>query len=100
MLIMLIRYHHKQQKTITRRFSRDSNVDQQVACKQPIYFQRDAFRPSFLCSFKHALLQFLVFVVKGFNFLTGVVEGKGCVGGGGEVPLMAYTSRGGSSRIW
>ena len=99
MFIMFIRYYHKQQKTITRRFSRDSQVDQQVACKQPIYFQRDVFRPSFLCSFKHALLQSLVFVVTGFNFLSGVVEEKGW-GGGGLFPLMAYTSRGGSSRKW
>lgn len=55
--------------------------------------KKDVFRPSFLCSFKHALLQSLVFVVTGFSYFN-----RGREVGVGErlLPIMAYTQlRGG-----
>ena len=58
-----------------------------------MHSKKDVFRPSFLCSFKHALLQSLVFVVTGFSYFN-----RGREVGVGErlLPIMAYTQfRGG-----
>lgn len=57
-----------------------------------MHSKKDVFRPSFLCSFKHALLQSLVFVVTGFSYFN-----RGREVGVGErlLPIMAYTQLGG-----
>ena len=57
-----------------------------------MHSKKDVFRPSFLCSFKHALLQSLVFVVTGFSYFN-----RGRQVGVGErlLPIMAYTQVGG-----
>lgn len=57
-----------------------------------MHSKKDVFRPSFLCSFKHALLQSLVFVVTGFSYFN-----RGRQVGVGErlLPIMAYTQLGG-----
>ena len=57
-----------------------------------MHSKKDVFRPSFLCSFKHALLQSLVFVVTGFSYFN-----RGREVGLGErlLPIMAYTQLGG-----
>ena len=71
-----------------------------------MHSKKDVFRPSFLCSFKHALLQSLDFVVTGFSYFNRGREVVGGGGGGGErlLPMMAYTQLGagggGSSRKW
>ena len=56
-----------------------------------MHSKKDVFRPSFLCSFKHALLQSLDFVVTGFSYFK-----RGREVGGGErlLPIMAYTQLG------
>ena len=46
-----------------------------------MHSKKDVFRPSFLCSFKHALLQSLDFVVTGFSYFN---RGREVGGGGGE----------------
>ena len=58
-----------------------------------MHSKKDVFRPSFLCSFKHALLQSLDFVVTGFSYFN---RGREVGGGGGErlLPMMAYTQLG------
>ena len=53
-----------------------------------MHSKKDVFRPSLLCSFKHALLQSLVFVVTGFSYFN-----RGRQVGVGErlLPIIAYT---------
>ena len=67
-----------------------------------MHSRKDVVRPSFLCSFKHALLQSLDFVVAGFSYFN---RGREVGGGGGAA--YAYNGLysiggggGGSSRKW
>ena len=53
-----------------------------------MHSKKDVFRPSFLCSFKHALLQSLDFVVTGFSYFNRGREVGG--GGGGREAASAY----------
>ena len=57
-----------------------------------MHSKKDVFRPSFLCSFKHALLQSLVFVVTGFSYFN---RGREVWVGERLLPIMAYTQLGG-----